>query len=215
MYVAFSLLFSPAKGSHWTSVDLVEGGGRHGSEFWSVLDWSAKHLATSTDLLPDIGSLCCLSISFNWKNVSLHNFSSSVLFEAAMACVYYDTITQADSFQRLLSRLNIRYNEWKTKNTTKSGLLVTREVEQTQLVRVRVRVTSLFVDDVIIICAPRTCATSYTFAWTCKLWSTRLSLRVEIVIIRRRESPLPLYQMVLGLFENDMNNKNVLNQQNS
>ena len=156
-----------------------------------------------------------------------------------------------------------------------------REVEQTQLVRVRVCVTSLFVDDVIIICAPRTCATSYswcaerdggisqvvpppsaqksadnggrmpikvvattiaqrsvytinttkkepgfnllrfspsiharasspsahrlyTFAWTCKLWSTSLSLRVEIVIIWRRESPLPLYQMVLGLFENDM-----------
>ena len=43
-------------------------------------------------------------------------------------------------------------------------LMNNREVEQTQLVRVRVRVTSLFVDDVILICVPRTCASSYTFA---------------------------------------------------
>ena len=76
-----------------------------------------------------------------------------------------------------------------------------REVEQTQLVHVRV--TSLFVDDVIIICVPRTCATSYTFAWTCKLWSTRLSLRVAIVIKWRLESTLPLYNLVLGSFKNE------------
>ena len=45
-----------------------------------------------------------------------------------------------------------------------------REIEQTVLVHVRVRVTSLFVDDIIIICVPRTCATTYMFAWSCKLW---------------------------------------------
>ena len=76
-----------------------------------------------------------------------------------------------------------------------------REVEQTQLVRVRV--TSFFVDDIIIICVPRTCSTSYTFAWTCKLWSTRLSLRVDIAIKWRWESPLHLYKMVFMSFKNE------------
>ena len=80
--------------------------------------------------------------------------------------------------------------------------IVNREVEQTQLVRVRVRVTSLFVDDVIITCVPRTCATRYTSAWTCKMWSTRLSLRVETVNKWRWESPFPPYQTVLGFLEN-------------
>ena len=78
-----------------------------------------------------------------------------------------------------------------------------REVEQTQLVRVRVRVTSYFVDDVIIIYVPRTCSTSYTFAWTCKLWSTRLSLRVDIAIKWRWKSPLLLYKMVFIPFKNE------------
>ena len=75
----------------------------------------------------------------------------------------------------------------------------TRQVEQTQLVRVRV--TSYYVDDVIIICVLRTCSTSYKFAWTCRLWSTRLSLRVGISVKWRWESPLLLYKMVFMSFK--------------
>ena len=78
-----------------------------------------------------------------------------------------------------------------------------REVEQTQLVRVRVHVTPYFVDDVIIICVPRTCSTHYTFAWTCKLWSTRSSLHVVIAIKWRWESQLILYKMVFMYFKNE------------
>ena len=54
----------------------------------------------------------------------------------------------------------------------------------------------LFMDDVIIICVPRTRFTSYTFAWTFKLWSTCLSLRIDIAIKWRWKSPLLLYKMV-------------------
>ena len=78
-----------------------------------------------------------------------------------------------------------------------------REVEQTQLVRVRVCVTSYFVDDVIIICVPRNCSTHYRFARTCKLWSTRLSLHVDIAIKWRWDSPLRLYKMVFMSFKNE------------
>ena len=56
-----------------------------------------------------------------------------------------------------------------------------REVEQTKLVRVRVRVRQKVVYDVITFCVPRTCATRYTYGKTCKATSTRLRLLVDFI----------------------------------
>ena len=104
MYVTFSLLFSSAEGSHCLNIGQhgERGGGAgighstfvHGLDFWSVM--KCETIGNEYDLLPDVGSLCCLSISFNWKRVIFYNFSSSVLFEAAVVLIF----KQAGSFLR-------------------------------------------------------------------------------------------------------------------
>ena len=75
---------------HWSTRGEREGGGwhtfvHHGLDFWSVM--KCETIGNEYDLLPDVGSLRCLSISFNWKRVIFHNFSSSVLFEAAVVII--------------------------------------------------------------------------------------------------------------------------------
>ena len=99
MYVTFYLLFSSVKGSHWTSVNTGRergGGGWHTDQldFWSVM--KCETIGNEYDLLPDVGSLCCLSISFNWKRVIFPQFSQLRAVRSSRG----PCITQAGSFLR-------------------------------------------------------------------------------------------------------------------
>ena len=75
---------------------------------------------------------------------------------------------------------------------------VNREVEQTKLVRVRVRVRQKVVYDVITFCVPRTCATRYTYGKTCKAPSTRLRLLVDFIRNRMQIAYENLYSIYSG-----------------